>query len=451
MFCWALGCAAGWDPAAVASQTRPAAPDVLRRCVQRAVPLFQDMGAVARSRQTVGFVAEGRSVSVPVPIYRQGCVGVLAVGYAQARGLNLVLYAVDGTVVARSEEQHRYQYAHYCGAAGTQLVAVLSVAEGQSEYRLVALDRAPAMPPNLVGEVGECFAPVAGSQNVLVPDIGPEPVVLSAAEMTASANRRMRELGYRHTSDFFTGSVREQRSQGHVFSPQAGMCYGLAAVPTSGYGDIDVVVRRASGEVAAMDATRERFAHVRWCVETDEPMLVEVHGYHDAQQYTVHVYEQDPRETVSGGPQATTSATAIRSTRQPRDQASWWPFPEGVDASMRVSYLQVLAGLRARGLTTRTLVWGYVEAGQPLSVPIRLRQGTCYAFSALPSAEFAQGDLDLSLVSRRGELVAWDVNTGSTPTVFHCPTRTADYRAITHAYGGRGMFVLLLSEDQRAL
>ncbi len=124
------------------------------------------------------------------------------------------------------------------------------------------------------------------------------------------------------------------------------------------------------------------------------------------------------------------------------------PPPRFVEGGARLGWAEVAERLGRHGMQPAPVAWGMAIPGEPLSMPIELEGGRCYAVAAVAADEARNGDLDLLLLDADGHLVAWDLGSTASPTVWHCPAHGGAYRAVSRIYGAWGRYLLVLGSER---
>jgi hypothetical protein len=124
----------------------------------------------------------------------------------------------------------------------------------------------------------------------------------------------------------------------------------------------------------------------------------------------------------------------------------------GIEGGTRIPYGETIARLRSIGMNTEALTWGMLRPGDAQAVPLQLSADHCYAVAAIASPDFGGGDLDMSLVDEQGRFAAAEQGPNPHPLVFHCPKRSAVFKAVLRGHDIRrpSRFLLLLGKDMPA-
>jgi hypothetical protein len=203
-----------------------------------------------------------------------------------------------------------------------------------------------------------------------------------------------------------------------------GQCYALAAVGDGDVEDIDMRLLSITDNAAlvAADITRRRDAVVKVCPERAGAYVLDVRMYRGAGNYVVQSF-------------------GLSEPAAPR--------PSGVEGATRIPYAELLAQFEHHGMRATPAVWGLLQPEGTQSIPLQVHAGRCYAVGAVATADFAGGDLDMSLTDESGRLYSADIGPNPNPLIFHCAKRDGVLRAVLRGREVRrpSRFLLLLGAD----
>jgi hypothetical protein len=381
----------------------------------------RDQGARPSGTPIVDFLLSGDHRTYSYSLPQDGCLGFLAVGHRQVQHLGLALYAPSGRVLAHDQARDAHAYARFCGEGGRRFVVEVRMLDGDGEFHLVPLWNAPPALDALESSMASCMH--TGDPRPELVDVGPEPLGPPIDVELSAVAKRLGALGYRLEDGLLFGGLPERRREVRRVALDSGRCYALAAVGDGDVEDIDMRLLSVadSASLVAADVTRRRDAVVKVCPEQSGMYVLDVRMYRGSGNYVVQSF-------------GLTEPTQ--------------PMPAGVDGATRIPYAEIAAQLVARGMQATPLSWGLLQPETRQSVPVRMRPGQCYALSAVPTSDFAGGDLDMSLVDESGAVRAAEIGPNPNPLLFHCSEQGGLMRAVLEAHQIRrpSRFLLVLGE-----
>lgn len=413
-------CAPSARAAPLAQPKRPVAPpSALQSCVDHADERVRSTGVQTGNSHTV-FLLAGDSQVFAQRIGSQECVGFVAAGSRYVQSLEVVLQSPDGRMLAHSARPTTLAYALHCGKPGETVLATLRVLDGQGEVVFEPWLGAGATPPAL-SSLEQC--PALGSPRPAPLDVGPEPPGQTIEMQLDAARAELAGLGYRPGQVLAYGAVRagQHAANGLVLSPKH--CYALVAVGSPEIVDLDLRVFGPTLPLTAAgaDLTRSRAARVKLCAEAPARYVLDVSAFQGEGAYAVAALELNEPATVPG-----------------------------ITGPTRISYAETMARMSARGMTGRVVTTGLLDADEPLTIPLTLAPGACYAVSALEASEHSQVPLQLGLKTGEGQLVALDTPNTGAPLLYHCAAASGEeLQAVVKATPGKKQtrFVLLVGSD----
>ncbi len=382
----------------------------LAGCVEQVVKAARKQGARASGPPTVDFMLSGDQRSYRFAFPQDGCLGVLAIGHRQVQHLGLTLYAPSGRVLAQAVDHGAHAYARFCGDDGRELVSEVRMLDGQGELHVVPLWNAPASIEGLEPVLERCMH--TGDPRPDPVDVGPEPLGPPIDVELQSVAKQLGTLGYELEGGVLFGGLPERRREVRRVILGGGHCYALAAVGDGDVEDIDMRLLWMAETTAlvAADTTRRRDAVVKVCPEQDGVYVLDVRMYRGAGRYVVQSFGlQEP--------------TA--------------PLPPGVQGGTRIPYAEMQAKVRERGFELLPLTWGLLQPGATQTIPVEVQAGRCYAIGAIATPDFVGGDLDMSLVSREGVLMAAEIGPNPHPLAYHCAEQDGIVRVVLRGLGVR--------------
>jgi hypothetical protein len=353
------------------------------------------------------FLFEGESRVHELAAARGGCVGLLALGLGEVRDVDLSLHTVAGQALAEDTAVAPYAYVRACVAANVPLLASVQLYAGRGELVLFAMQEAPrelgrfaegiplAMPP---GGGIEALRTIGG-----VPDESPFEGPMLAEE------RELAELGYVAPGPVVPLLLRGGQATSALVL-EAGRCYQVVVlVPFARGVAIKVEAPDGTSWDGRMPAADRAAAFL--CTErTGGEFQLRVESRVLRSVALVRAFEHpdvDPRDHESLG-----AARAL-----------------GVAEARHVA--------RARGLRVERVGEAWVESAVPLSWPVTLQAGRCYAVWAL--GERGLASVDVRLVDGAGVLVARTEGPPHGASVFHCASKGGGHRLVLRPRGQDGI------------
>ena len=208
-----------------------------------------------------------------------------------------------------------------------------------------------------------------------------------------------------------SGGLEHGRVATHRLDLDAGACYAIVAAGDGGVRDLDLRLLDDRDAELARDTATDPRPRLRACAERSGPYRLEVRMFDGNGRYAVR--------TLS----STTLADA----------------PDSLPALLRQRWAEISARLRARGFApTLPLERGDLRWTGRQVHRVSVRRGTCYAIAAAS----ADGDLDLSLVTTDGAVIASDTGDDPTPVVMTCPRQSETLDVEVKLYRARTQYVL---------
>jgi hypothetical protein len=369
-----------------------------RRLVERAVQAATGMNP-AQAPQ-FGSLTEGRSANVSFATEAGKCYRVIGVAEPGIANLDLTLL-VDGQTVGENVDQDALPVVGYCATqAGVGRVDVWSVTgSGGWAVGIYSGDQPTA-------------AAAAGSSNPLV-------VMLDAAAQALAP-------GATRASEPFLGSLAVTASQQYDITLQAGKCYAFVGVSDVGNLDLEI----ASGtQVLGRDDDMDSKPGVLFCSDTARTIRAKLTLLSAPGNFAFGVYTAPAVQTATAQPQPTATGIAVG----------------GAETDYIANQIRVLHEQRAAALLPVSQVnRGTLQQSLSSEFLVNLPAGRCYTIIAVgvPSVR----DLDISLTSPYGQLLATDATDDATPVIVTnpCPQWSGDYRIkvlMQYGYGNFGFQV----------
>jgi len=408
--------------AAHPAPARASGDSTLAQCVNEIVKRVGSEGAHPYGERHVEFLLTSEQRSWEYRLPRDGCFGFMAIGHRQVQHLGLSIFAESGRLLARAPERDAHAYARFCGKAGRRFVTEVRMRDGAGEVHLVPLWDGPKHLASLDRTLQRCMHSGAPRPNPV--DVGPEPTGPPVDAELLTVARQLGKLGYQLEGGVLFGGLPERRREARRIELQGGGCYALAAVGDTGVEDIDLRLLQMGGPLAvvATDSTRRREAVVKVCPERSGTFLLDVRMNRGSGNYVIQRF----------------------GLREPSGAR-----PQGIEGSVRIHYGELQAQLARRGLWAQPLTWGMLRPHESQAIPIQLEAGHCYSVAVVASPEFSGADIDLSLLDRRGRVLAAEIGPNPNPLVYHCTDRDAVVRAVVspHELRTPGRFLLVLGRD----
>lgn len=415
----ALPLAFAWlQPARGAAQAQP----TLAACADRVIDAARGQGARPSGSAVIDFLLAGDRRTYSYRLPQDGCLGFLAVGHRQVQHLGLAIYAPSGRVLVHDQARDAHAYARFCGQAGRSFEIEVRMLDGEGEFHMLPLWNAPPWLEALEPIMASCMH--TGDPRPELIDVGPEPLGPPIDVELSAVSKRLGALGYKLEGGMLFGGLPERTREVRRVILDSGQCYALAAVGDGDVEDIDLrlLAIAESASLIAADVTRRRDAVVKVCPEQSGTYVLDVRMYRGSGNYVVQGFNlQEP---------------ALKP-------------PAGVEGATRIPYAEIAAQLQARGMQPKPVSWGLLQPDTRQSVPLRMRPGQCYAVAAVATADFAGGDLDMSLVDESGRVHAAEIGPNPNPLLFHCSEHGGLVRVVLEGHQIRrpSRFLLLLGED----
>lgn len=397
----------------------PNAPNALTQCAQQALGVVAaaDGGAVGWTRD---FLLTGDTRVHSADFADASCRGFLAVGAKHTQELELRVQDTEGRTLATSQGPTTTPFVFHCGKAGERAVLVLRMLDGQGEVVIAPL-LTTQLDENAKTALARCKS--VGTPRPPLVDLGPEPLSRSIGDELAQLTARLGALGYRPVRPVAYGTLTEQQHSASLIELVHDRCYALVAVGSPSVFDLDLRVFQPGSSLAPMaeDVTRRRSAVVKLCAQAQARAVLDIAAFQGAGGYLVSLYELD----------------------EPTSR------PPNVGGEGRISYAEAVARLRSLGFSTDSQGTGLATQNAPVTVPVEVDATECYAYAAIRSEGGPIGNLELSLLDERGELLAQHGRPGQDPVVFDCPKRPGVRRVVVRARDGRAAtrFLLLVGRE----
>lgn len=231
--------------------------------------------------------------------------------------------------------------------------------------------------------------------------------------------------GLRRVGDAIPVALAERGERTFPVQLEGGACYGFATTVNSAIGDSDLFLSTPAGRSVAEDRESSRDARLRFCPDETGQYQLRMRVYRGTGTLFVTTYVRPAANTQTA---ATTPSTPILSNTS------------GVASnSLDESFALADAELRARGYES----YGARSDGELVEhatreTPLELEGGKCYAIAA--AGADGVRNLDLFLITARGQTLDRDVEDDSTAVVRVCPQSTGTYTARVLLAAGDGRF-----------
>ena len=409
-----IGCAV---VAATALADEPRDP---RSCMDAATPFFAERGAEAIDGRT-WFLREGRVASYRYRFLGAECIGFFAVGHEGVLDLDLALFTTSGIELGRDVAVDAHPYLRYCGAEDLEVVVVAHAAKGRGEVHLAVFQNPPTRLPDLDQHLGRCFASSVGVGTPQV-DLGREPEGPPLDRAYQRLRSRLNRAGFTELADARREHDIGERSRvERQVTVEHGKCYVAAAASGPTVTDLDLAVRRPTGQLVAEDVRRSASARVSFCPNASGSFVLDLRMF-------------EGRGRVRSGLFVLESGTGFR--------------PAGVDGLSRIDYQAAVRRIEGLGMDQAELAWGWLAPGLSLTMPAGLQGGRCYAFAAVRSSELGQSDLDLVVLGSQGERVAWNLGSRTPPFVYFCPDDDVTVFIEGRVTRGAGRYLVLMGSGR---
>ena len=363
---------------------------------------------------------DDRSYDYALP--EDGCIGFLAVGHRQVQHLGLTLFAPSGRLLAQDEGRDAHAYARFCGEGGRRFVVNVRMMDGQGEFQLVPLWNAPATLDALEPIMASCMS--TGTARPDPVDVGPEPLgpPIDVELLSVTRNSSRSGIGWRAACFRVACPSGDVKCDGLCSKAANATRWRRSAMATWKTSTCACCRSRTTLSLVAADVTRRRDAVVKVCPERAGAYVLDVRMYRGAGSYVVQSF-------------------GLTEPRSPR--------PTGIDGNTRIPYAELLAQFEKRGMHAAPVSWGLLQPEGVQVDPTEVRAGPLLRGRRHRHADFAGGDLDMSLIDEPGRLFAADIGPNPQPLLYHCATRDGVLRAVLRGHDVRrpARFLVLFGDD----
>jgi hypothetical protein len=362
-----------------------------RRLAERAAAAAAGMNPVQSAQ--FGSIETGRSANVAFPVEAGRCYRVIGVAEPALSNLDLTFF-VDGRSVAEDLAPGGDPVVGYCAAAaGGARVDVWAVA-GAGGYALGIY----------AGENTEATTRTAD----------PLETLLHAAAQTLARGATL-------LSDPFIDELTVTASRQYDIQIQAGRCYAFVAVSDTGNLDLELFSGNA---VLGRDDDLDNAPGLIHCAQEATTVRARLTLLSASGRYAFGVFDA-PGVTQGVRPQPTITGQAVGGTQT-----------DYVATRIRAAHAQRAAAL----LPVSDVQRGDLQQAATADFLLTLPAGRCYTIIAagVPSVR----DLDITLTSPYGQVLATDATDDATPVLITnpCPQWSGEYRIRVYMQLGYGAF-----------
>jgi hypothetical protein len=371
-------------------------------------------GATEVTEVLRAFLFEGDARVHELSLPREGCIGLMALGLGEVRDVDLSLHTRAGQPLAEDTAVAPFAYVRACVGAGVPLYASMQLYAGRGELVLFAMRDAPrelgrfaeaiplAMPP---GGGMEALRTIGGT-----PDESPFEGPMLAEE------RELAESGYMASGPVVPLLLRGGMATSAVVL-EAQRCYQVVALVPFARG----VAVRLDGPDGSVWEGRQGAADRAVAYTCTE----------QAGEYQVRVESRVLR-----------SVALLRAFEHPEVDARE---RDSLGAARALGVAEARFVARARGLRVEHVGEAWLENAVPLSWPVALVPGHCYAFWAL--GERGLASVDVRLVDGAGVLVARTEGPPHGASLFHCPSAAGAHHLVLRPRGPDGIVSVWLGRS----
>ncbi len=389
--------------------------------VARVADAFRARNARPLDTRWNGFVREGTIRTVRFDVTRPQCLGFVAVGTEGFSDLDLAVAGADGTDLGRDDRRDAHPYVRVCVTRPGVLYARIVATRGSGEVSLLTLTAPPLVTPPLDDVLGVRPTSLFAGPRAPRADVGRDPAATDARTLVDRFAERLADGGLRRLGLTQHGTLDHQRTTDVNFSLDEGHCYLVQGAGGDHVDDLDLRMVAPSGLPIAQDLATDARPAMAFCAPMAGEYTVDVRMYAGSGEWAVEVLE-------------------IPTTVPHR-------LGDDVEGVARARALQSANEMARRGLVPMgDAVRGAAWWGAVLPLPVQLRAGRCYAFTA--AADERAAALDLWLADDDRAVLGSDSNERERATVFHCARRDRAATVFVRAQVGRGAYVFQAFESR---
>ncbi len=364
-----------------------------RRLAERAAQAATGMDPL--QSPTFGSLGEGRSANLSFAVEAGRCYRAVAVAEAGITNLDLTLL-VEGAQVGEDVEPNATPVVGTCVAtAGTARLDVWAVA-GTGGWAVG------------IYSGGQPASSTAAAENPLF-------TLLDAAAVTLSA-------GATRASTPFTGALAVSGTQQYDVTLQSGKCYAFVGISDAGNLDLELT---SGTQVLGRDTDLDTTPGVVFCAQSQLTVRAKLTLLSAQGNFAFGVYNAPSVQLPTSAPRPTATGIAVGGTET-----------DYVATQIRAIHEQRAAALLPVSQVNR----GTLQQAQESEFVVNLPAGRCYTIIAagVPSVR----DLDMTLTSPYGQVLATDTTDDASPTLVTnpCPQWSGDYRIKVMMQYGYGAF-----------
>lgn len=343
------------------------------------------------------------------------CYVAAAISEDTSADLNIMVTGPDQRTVASDVHVDGHPSATFCASYPGTYIVRLNFRGNGGPFYFSAYQGARSTTPDLAAFYGSDVnngTPVAA-------------IEASTQNRITETDQYLTGRGFQRVGEAVPVALTQREERTFPVQLESGFCYAFASTVNSTIGDSDLFLSANSGRNVAEDRNPSRDARIQYCATETGQYQLRTRAYqgNGTLFVTSYVRPQENTQTVA----ATPTAPILSNTN-------------GVASnSLDEAFALADAELRARGYETYAARSdGELAERATRETPLELEGGKCYAISA--AGADGVRNLDLFLITARGQTLDRDIEQGSSAVVRVCPESTGTYTARVLLAQGEGRF-----------